>query len=325
MVQRVGLGMAFAAVLVASAIDTAYGQGGFPNRPITMVVPLPAGGTADLLCRLAADKASTVLGQQVVVENRAGGAGGRIGTEAVMRSAPDGYTLLCAPQLGYSITHLVFSRTAFDTRGLEPISVLATYPLILIGRPEAPFNTVAELLAYARANPNKVNYGHQGKGNTGHLLGELLMLKGNFRMTEIPYRGSAPAINDLLAGNIDLVPDYLLANKQNIDAGKLKFLGTGSRTRLKDYPNVATIAETLPGVYADTWMAVAAPAGTPKEITKKLSDAIAQGFQQPDLKARIVALEADPLGSTPDEMRDMIRQSLETWGPVVEAAKISVE
>ena len=325
MVQRVGLGMAFAAVLVASAIDTAYGQGGFPNRPITMVVPLPAGGTADLLCRLAADKASTVLGQQVVVENRAGGAGGRIGTEAVMRSAPDGYTLLCAPQLGYSITHLVFSRTAFDTRGLEPISVLATYPLILIGRPEAPFNTVAELLAYARANPNKVNYGHQGKGNTGHLLGELLMLKGNFRMTEIPYRGSAPAINDLLAGNIDLVPDYLLANKQNIDAGKLKLLATGSRERLKDYPKVATIAETLPGVYADTWMAVAAPAGTPKDITKKISDAIGQGFQQADLKARILALEAEPLGSTPEQMRDMIRQSLETWGPVVEAAKIVVE
>jgi tripartite-type tricarboxylate transporter receptor subunit TctC len=219
----------------------------------------------------------------------------------------------------------VFARTAFDTRGMEPISVLATYPLILIGRPEAPFNTVAELLSYARANPGKVNYGHQGKGNTGHLLGELLMLKGNFRMAEIPYRGSAPAINDLLAGNIDLVPDYLLANKQNIDAGKLKFLGTGSRARLKDYPNVATIAETLPGVYADTWMAVAAPAGTPKEITKKVSDAIGQGFQQADLKARILALEAEPLGSTPEQMRDMVRQSLETWGPVVEAAKISVE
>jgi tripartite-type tricarboxylate transporter receptor subunit TctC len=325
MIHRVGLGMALGVVLVSSVIETARGQGAFPSRPITMVVPLPAGGTADLLCRFAADKASSALGQQVVVENRAGGAGGRVGTEAVMRSAPDGHTLLCAPQLAYSITHLVFSKTSFDTRGLEPISVLATYPLVLIGRAEAPFNTTAELLAYARANPGKVNYGHQGKGNTGHLLGELLMLKGNFRMTEIPYRGSAPAINDLLAGNIDLVPDYLLANKQNIDAGKLKLLGTGSRARLKDYPNVATIAETLPGVYADTWMAVAAPAGTPKEITKKVSDAIGQGFQQPELKARILALEAEPLGTTPEQMRDMVRQSLETWGPVVEAAKISVE
>jgi tripartite-type tricarboxylate transporter receptor subunit TctC len=151
------------------------------------------------------------------------------------------------------------------------------------------------------------------------------MLKGNFQMTEIPYRGSAPAINDLLAGNIDLVPDYLLANKPNIDAGKLKFLATGARTRPKDYPNVATIAEALPGVYADTWMGVAAPPGTPAEITKKVSDAIAQGLHAPDMKARILALEAEPLASTPAEMRDIIRQSLETWGPVVEAAKIVVD
>jgi len=261
----------------------------------------------------------------VVVENRPGGAGGRVGAETVLRAAPDGYTLLCAPQLTFSITHLIFAKAAFDTRALEPVSVLASYPLILIGRAEAPFNTTAEFVAYAHANSGKVNYGHQGKGNTGHLLGELLMLKGNFRMTEIPYRGSAPAINDLLAGNIDLVPDYLLANKPNIDARKLKFLGTGSRARLKDYPNVATIAEALPGVYADTWMAVAAPAGTPKEIAKKVSDAIGQGFRQADLKARILALEAEPLGSTPEQMRDMVRQSLETWGPVVETAKIVVE
>src|SRR6266852_4446852 len=311
--------------LLASAVGAAQAQTGYPSRPITMVVPLPAGGTADLLCRFAADKASGSLGHQVVVENRPGGAGGRIGTEQVMRSPPDGYTLLCAPQLAFSITHLVFTKAAFDTRAMEPVSVLATYPLILIGRAGAPFNNTGELVAHARANPGKVNYGHQGKGNTVHLLGEWLMLKGGFRMTEIPYRGSAPAINDLLAGNIDLVPDYLLANKPNIDAGKLKFLGTGSRARLKDYPKVATIAEALPGVYADTWMAVAAPAGTPKEITKKISDAIGQGFHQPDLKARILALEAEPLGSTPEQMRDMVKLSLETWGPVVEAAKISVE
>src|SRR5262249_9839742 len=200
--------------------------------------------------------------------------------------------------------------------------VLATYPLILIARADLPFNGLQNLIAYARANSGKINYGHQGKGQTGHLLGELLMLKGKFRMTEIPYRGSAPAINDLLAGNIDLVPDYLLANKPNIDAGKLKLLATGSRERLKDYPRVATIAETLPGVYADTWMAVAAPPGTPKEIAKKVSEAIRQGFQERELRARILALEADPLASTPEGMRELIHQSLETWGPAVEAANI---
>src|ERR1700704_6366121 len=317
MFERIATGVVCAMTLLACASGVAHAQTSFPNRPITMVVPLPAGGTADLLCRFAAEKASGILGQQIVIENRAGGAGGRVGTESVLRSPPDGYTLLCAPQLNYSITHLVFSRAAFDTRTMEPISVLARAGLAA--------NDMPELLAYARANPGKVNYGHQGKGNTGHLLGELLMLKGNFRMTEIPYRGSAPAINDLLAGSIDLVPDYLLANKQNIDAGKLKFLATGSRERLKDYPNAAILAETLPGVYADTWMGVAAPPGTPKEIVKKISDAIGQAFQMPDLRARIRALEAEPLGSTPDQMRDIIKASTEQWGPVVQAAKIAVE
>ena len=325
MFERIAIGAFCGISLLAGAGGAAQAQTNFPNRPITMVVPLPAGGTADLLCRFAAEKASTLLGQQMVVENRAGGAGGRVGTESVLRSPADGYTVLCAPQLTYSITHLVFTKTAFDTRAMEPISVLATYPLIVLARMGLPANNMSELIAYAQANPGKINYGHQGKGNTGHLLGELLMLKGNFRMTEIPYRGSAPAINDLLAGNIDIVPDYLLANKQNIDAGKLKFLATGSRERLKDYPNVATLAETLPGVYADTWMGVAAPPGTPKEIVKKISDAIGQAFQTPDLRARILALEAEPLGSTPEQMRDIIKASTEQWGPVVQAAKISVE
>jgi tripartite-type tricarboxylate transporter receptor subunit TctC len=325
MFERIATGLVCGMSLLACASGVAHAQTGFPNRPITMVVPLPAGGTADLLCRFAAEKASGLLGQQMVIENRAGGAGGRVGTESVLRSPPDGYTVLCAPQLTYSITHLVFTKAAFDTRAMEPVSVLATYPLIVLAKVALPANNMSELIAYAQANPGKVNYGHQGKGNTGHLLGELLMLKGNFRMTEIPYRGSAPAINDLLAGNIDIVPDYLLANKQNIDAGKLKFLATGSRERLKDYPNVATLAETLPGVYADTWMGVAAPPGTPKEIVKKISDAIGQAFQMPDLRARILALEAEPLGSTPEQMRDIIKASTEQWAPVVEAAKIGVD
>ena len=314
-----------AAIALAVLAGAAQAQPAYPTRLITLVVPFPAGGTADLLCRFAADRAGALLGQQVVVENRPGGAGGRIGIEQVLRAPPDGYTLLCGTQLNYSITHLIFTKSAFDPRPLEPISVLATYPLILIARAGIAANTFPEFIALARANSGKLTYGHQGKGNTGHLLGELLMLKGDFRMTEVPYRGSAPAINDLLAGNIDLVPDYLLANKQNIDAGRLKLLATASPQRLKDYPNVATVSETLPGVTADTWMAVSAPPGTPKDITRKISDAIGQGFRQPEMRARILALEAEPLGSTPEQMRELIKKSLATWGPVVEAAKITVE
>jgi tripartite-type tricarboxylate transporter receptor subunit TctC len=227
-------------------------------------VPLPAGGTADLLCRFAAEKAAARSASRWW-SRIVGGAGGRVGTEACCAPRPTA-TRCRAPQLAFSITHLVFAKAAFDTRAMEPISVLATYPLILIGRANLPANNLQELIAYARANPGKVNYGHQGKGNTGHLLGELLMLKGNFRMTEIPYRGSAPAINDLLAGNIDIVPDYLLANKQNIDAGKLKLLATGSRQRLKDYPNVHHREARRLCRYLDGGRR---SAGTPKEITRK--------------------------------------------------------
>ena len=168
MFERIATGLVCGMSLLACASGVARAQAGFPNRPITMVVPLPAGGTADLLCRFAAEKASGLLGQQMVIENRAGGAGGRVGTESVLRSPPDGYTILCAPQLTYSITHLVFTKAAFDTRAMEPISVLATYPLIVLARMGLPANNMSEFLAYAQANPGKVNYGHQGKGNTGH-------------------------------------------------------------------------------------------------------------------------------------------------------------
>ncbi|MBX9778646.1 MAG: tripartite tricarboxylate transporter substrate binding protein [Xanthobacteraceae bacterium] len=323
--------MRTASILAAAALGAMFGPahaqtaGSYLNRPITMVVPLPAGGTADLLCRLAAERAAAVLKQQVIVENRPVGAGGRVAIEAVMRSAPDGYTVLCAPQLSYTVAHLLFVKSPLDTRTMEPVSVLAAYPLILIARGNFPADDLPGFIAYAKANPNKVTYGHQGKGNTGHLLGELMMLRGKFRMAEIPYRGSAPAINDLLGGNIDLVPDYLLANKQNIDAGKLKLLATGSRERIKNYAKAATIAETLPDVYADTWMAVAAPPATPKDITQRLSDAIGQGFKTEELRKRILALEAEPLGNSPDGMRKMINASTQQWGPVVEAAKIAID
>jgi tripartite-type tricarboxylate transporter receptor subunit TctC len=319
------IAVAVVAAAFCGFVGAAQAEGAFPARNITLVVPLPAGGTADLLCRYAAQKASALLGQQMVVENRPGGAGGRIGMEQVLRSTPDGYTLLCSTQLSYSITHLLFTKASFDPRPLEPVSVLATYPLIIITREDFPANDLKGFIDYAKANPGKVTYGHQGKGNTGHLLGELMMLKGGFKMTEVPYRGSAPAINDLLAGTIDMVPDYLLANKGNIDAGKLKLIAVADSHRLKDYPNVQTMEETLPGVTSITWMAVSAPPGTPKEITQKISDAIAQGFKQPDMQAKIRGLEADPLGTTPERMRQMIQESLDIWGPVVSAAHISID
>ena len=318
-------GVAFAAALCAllPAGSPASAQTAFPTRPITLVVPFPAGGTADLLCRYAAEKAGAALGQQVVVENRPGGAGGSVGIEQVLRATADGYTLLCSTQLSYSITHLVFAKSSFDPRPLEPISVLATYPLVILTRANLPVGNLAEFVAYAKSG--KVNYGNQGIANTGHLLGALMELKGGFKMTPVFYRGSAPAINDLLAGTIDMVPDYLLANKGNIDAGKIKMIAVADHHRLKDYPNVATMAETMPDVTSITWMAVSAPPGTPADVTRKISDAIGAGFRQPDMQERIKKLEADPLGSTPETMRKMIKESEDIWGPVVKAANITID
>ncbi len=312
--------------LLASAVGAAQAQTGYPTRPITMVVPLPAGGTADLLCRFAADKASGSLGQQVVVENRPGGAGGRIGTEQVMRSPPDGYTLLCAPQLAFSITHLVFTKAAFDTRAMEPVSVLATYPLILIGRAAraVQHRRRARRLCAGQSRQGQLWTPGQGQyrpsvrraadaqGRLPHDGNSLSRQRaGHQRSARRQYRPGARTI-------------FSPTSRTSTPASSSSSPPAAARGS-RIIPNVATIAETLPGVYADTWMAVAAPAGTPKEITKKVSDAIGQGFRQPDLKARILALEAEPLGSTPEQMRDMIKLSLETWGPVVEAAKISVE
>jgi tripartite-type tricarboxylate transporter receptor subunit TctC len=272
---------------------------------------------------MVAEKLRGALNAQVVVENRPGGAGGLVGTESVWRAAPDGYTLLVAPQLTFSVNNLLFPKQSFDTRTFEPVSVIARYPTVLLGRADLPANNTAELVAYARANPGKINYGSQGKGQIGHLTMELVKYLGKVDMVHVPYRGSAPAINDLLAGQIDVLPDLLLATKQHIAAGKMKLLGVGTAERMPAYPDVPTLAEALPGATSDTWMAVVAPPGTPAEITRALSAAVGQAVRAPDTAARITDLQAEPLGTTPDGMRELIRQSAERWTPVIHAAKIT--
>lgn len=310
--------LAFAAAVPAAAQN-------YPSRPITVVVPLPAGGTADILARIAADKIRTGLNAQVVVENRPGGVGGLVGTEAVWRATPDGYTLLVAPQLTFSVSQLMFPKMTIDVHAFEPVSVIARYPVVLLGKPDLSVSSLPELIAYAKANPGKINYASQGKGQTGHLTMEMINHLAGIQTTQVPYRGSAPAITDLMAGQVDILADYLLATKAAIEGGKLKLLAVGSRQRLPEFPNVATMAETLPGAYSDTWMAMVAPPGTPADIVKKISDAIGAGVKEKEVSDRIRGLMAEPLGSTPAEMRDMIRQSAEQWTPVITAAKITIE
>ena len=315
----------FIALFLICTFAPASTQTSYPNRTITMVVPLPAGGTADLLARIAAEQIRNVLGQPVVVENRPGGVGGLVGTESVFKAAPDGYTLLCAPQLTFSIANVLNPKMSFDTRAFEPVSVLAAYPAILLVRPDLPVNNTAELIAYAKANPGKLNYGSQGKGQIAHLAIEQLMFMVNIQLVHIPFRGSAPAITALLGGQIDVLPDLLPVTKALIESGKIKLLGVASNDRLKAFPNVPTIAETVPGFEADTWMGVVAPPGTPKEITRKISDAINQAFRKPEVYARIAALDVEPLGTTPEGMTELIKKSAVRWTPLIAAAKITFE
>lgn len=305
-----------------TALIPASAQSNFPNRTITMVVPLPAGGTADLLARIAAEQIRNVLGQPVVVENRPGGVGGLVGTESVFRAAPDGYTLLCAPQLTFSIANVLNPKMSFDTRKFEPVSVLAAYPAILLVKPDLPVNSTAELIAYAKANPGKLNYGSQGKGQIAHLAMEQLMYMAKVELVHVPFRGSAPAITAILGGQIDVLPDLLPVTKALIESGKIKLIAVASTSRLKAFPNVPTVAETLPGFEADTWMGVVAPPGTPKDITRKISDAIRQAFRTPDVNARIAGLDVEPLGTTPEGMTELIQKSAARWTPLIQAAKI---
>jgi tripartite-type tricarboxylate transporter receptor subunit TctC len=308
--------------LLMGMVTGAFAEDPYPNRMVTIVVPFPPGGTADLLPRLVAEKIRTTLGQTVIVENKPG-ASGNIGLEGVARATPDGYTLLNAPQLSFSVNHLLNPALRIDPRTLEPISVLAVYPTVIYARGNFPGSSLKDVIAYAKASPGKLNYASQGRGQIGHLTIEAIRLQDDLNIQHVPYRGTTPAMNDLLAGHVDILADNLLAGMQHVKSGALKLIAVGGKERLKAFPDVPTIAETIPGFYSETWMAIAAPAGTPKEITHKLSDAIAKALQSPDLRERIYALQAEPVGSTPEQMAAMTKESHDRWAPVITKANIT--
>jgi tripartite-type tricarboxylate transporter receptor subunit TctC len=316
--------IAVVAALLAGLAAQASAQAPFPSRMITIVVPFPAGGPADTQARLVADKLRASFGQTVIVENRSGG-GGNIGAEFVARAAPDGYTLLCAPPGTLSVAHLLYPKLTFDPRTFEPVSVISTYPTFILGRLDLPADTIAQLIAYARANPGKLSYASQGTGQISHLTFEKLKTMTGIDMVHVPYRGSAPAMTDLLSGQVDLLADTPLGSIAHVKAGKLKLLAVGSSARVPAFPDVPAVAETVPGFESETWMAIAAPPGTPKGVTQKLSAAVAEAVRSPDVSARITQLQATPFGSTANEMAEVVRRSTAQWEPVITAAKIRIE
>lgn len=304
----------------------ASAQGKYPDRPITFVVPSAPGGTTDFTGRLIGDALSKALGQPVVIDNRAGGAG-NVGNQLVARAKPDGYTLLVAYS-GYQVgnPHL-FAKAGWDPiKDFAPVAMMTRAPQVLVARANLPVTTLAELVAFAKANPGKLNYASSGVGSIQHIAGELFkQLTGTF-ITHIPYRGAGPAVQDLLGGQVDLFITTPASVVGQIKAGKLKALAVTSPTRLVALPQVPTAVEAgLKGFDLDSWFALYAPAGTPADVVQTLNAEIAKILAAPDVRRKAEEAGTSVEVMTSAQLGDFTRKELDYWGRVIKGAKISAD
>jgi tripartite-type tricarboxylate transporter receptor subunit TctC len=322
--SRASVKIALATMLLLAATLSAAAQADFPNRPIKIIVPLPPGATADTLPRIIGEKLTARWGQPVIIENRPGAAQ-NLGAEAVARAEPDGYTLLATPQGPLTVSPSMFAKLSFDATAFVPVTVIAQLPYVLVAHPKAPFSTLNEMIAFAKANPDKLNYGSPGSGSSTHLSMEWLKTLADIRLTHVPYKGAAPALTDLLAGHIEMMFDNLGNPLQFIRDGRLRALAVASATRIPELPEVPAIAETFPGFVSTSWFAIVAPPRTPPEIATKLQVAVADILHMPDVAHRLQQLPAKPVGSTPAETAALIKEETARWRKIIEAAGIKPE
>jgi hypothetical protein len=291
----------------------------YPNQPIKLVVPYPPGGSADFLARLLAEKAQSKLGQTVIVENRSG-AGGNIGTESVFRANPDGYTLLFTAQPPLVSNKSLFSKLNFDPDIMTPVSLMTTGYSVLLVNPKLPVNSVAELIAYAKANPNKLNYASQGIGNAAHLSAELFCSMAGIKMTHIPYKGTGPALADVLSGQVEVFFGVLGSEGVHVRAGKLKLLAVGGEKRLPDYPQVPTVSESLPKYLATVWWGMVGPPGMNMAISRKWAGLVNEVLKNPDVMKKLQDMSVIPAGGSPEDMAQFMREDRERWSAVIKAS-----
>ena len=310
-------GLTWAGISDAAALD-------YPTRPVRWVVGYPAGGTTDILARLIGQYLSEKLGQQFIVENKPG-AGNNIATEAVINSPPDGYTLLFVnPANGINTS--LYKKLSFNfPRDIAPVAGIARVPNVMEVNPNVPANTVAEFIAYAKANPNKVNLASSGNGTSVHLSGELFMAMTGVKLTHVPYRGSAPALTDMIAGQVQVLFDNLPSSIEHVRAGKLRALAVTTEKRSEALPDVPTVAETVPGYEASAWFGMGAPKGTPPEVIAVLNKTINEALADPNIKARLAEMGGMPMGGTPADFGKIIVDETEKWRKVVEFAGASVD
>jgi tripartite-type tricarboxylate transporter receptor subunit TctC len=318
--RRAVLGVGVLAVLAGWMPGPAGAQGDFPSRPVTLVVPFPAGGSTDLVARLVAEGMVTSLGQQVVVENR-GGAGGNIGAAAVARAEPDGYTILMATVATHALNPALYKKMPFDpVEDFAPVSLLALIPNVLVVNNDFPAKSVQELIDLLKADPGKYSYASSGNGTPLHLSGELFKSLAGVDMVHVPYKGAGPALVDVMGGHVPIMFDNLPPSLEHIRAGSLRGLGVTTKERAPSIPELPTIAETLPGYETYSWNAFFAPADTPEPIIRKLNEAALAAVKDPEVTAKLKDLSATPVGSTPEELAAHVKAELAKWAPIVKAS-----
>ena len=315
---------AVAAAAAAVAFTPARAQDKWPSKPITYIVPFPAGGTTDILARLIAQKLGPALGTTIIVDNK-GGAGGSVGSEMASRAAPDGYTLLGGTISSHAINVSLYPKIGYDpVKSFEPITLIGTNPTVLVVNQASPYKTLADVIAAGKAN-KPLNAASAGSGTSQHLSLELLKSKAGIDITHIPYKGSGPAIQDVIAGQVDMMFDTTVVAGPHIESGKLRALAVTSAKRLPNLPNVPTVAETVPGYEVISWQAIFAPAGTPKAILERLHAEIAKILRDADMQDRLGKLGMQGADMSVEQISTFQKAEVAKWAAVIKAANIKLE
>jgi tripartite-type tricarboxylate transporter receptor subunit TctC len=322
MLRYLALAAAGVALLAASPVRAQDPATDYPTKSVKIIVTVPAGGGVDSVTRIFAEGLHQKLGQPFVIENR-GGAGGNVGAEAAYTSPPDGYTLVASQPAPLTTNVSLYKHLNFDPSKFEPVAVMTKIPNVLLVRQDFPAKTAQEFMTYVKANPGKVNFASQGIGTTSHLTAELFMTLTGTKMVHVPYRGTGPALNDLIAGHVDLIFMELSAAMKLNEAGKARILAVATDKRLDVLKDIPTMIEVgVPDFISDTWNAISAPPKTPQPIIAKLNKAMNDVINEPATKKHFAQLNLTPVGGSPEDMRKLVKEETKRWGDVIKKAGI---
>jgi tripartite-type tricarboxylate transporter receptor subunit TctC len=322
MLKYFALAAASAAMLAGSPALAQNPAANYPSTPVKIIVTVPAGGGVDTVTRIFAEGLHQKLGQPFVIENR-GGAGGNVGTEAAYTSPSDGYTLMASQPAPLTTNVALYRKLSFDPTKLEPVGLMSKFPNVLLVREDFPAKNLKEFMAYVKAHPGKVNFASQGIGTTSHLTAELYMTMTGTKMVHVPYRGTGPALNDIIAGHVDLIFMELTSAMKLNDAKKARILAVATDKRIPSLKNIPTLVEAgLPGFISDTWNAISAPPKTPAPIVAKLNKAMNEIIQDPAMKKRFAQLNLVTPGGSPEDLRKLEQEETKRWGEVIKKAGI---